>query len=45
MILPCKMGKIKAITQQIFQCYIVWWDNALQMTVFILESSNLGELM
>lgn len=45
MTLPCKMGKIKAITQQIFHCYLVWWDNTLQMTVFILESSHLGELM
>ena len=44
MTLPCKMGKIKAITQQIFHCYLVWWDNTLQMIVFILESSNLDEL-
>ena len=44
MTLPCKMGKIKAIAQQMFHCYLVWWDNTLQMTVFILESSNLGEL-
>lgn len=44
MTLLCELGKIKAITQQIFYCYLVRLDDTLQMTVFILESSNLGEL-
>ena len=45
MTLLCKMGKIKGnFILQILHCYLVRWDNMLQMTVLILESSNLGEL-
>ena len=45
MTLLCELGKIKAITQQIFYCYLVRSDDTLQMTVFILEASNLGETL